>query len=174
MKISEFSSIALELSKIMKAHKGIEKHVALHKQFEGWMQVELVRLLEESGLINSLQVEYNVSKSIEENYVDVYFKSDNESWAVELKVLKTNSITANDSMQFTPTNLTWVINDGIRLNETDIQMKVLLFFVYPTCDQNTYWQKRLKDLNHGYKLHGKYPIKWHDIDIEGILYLYVN
>lgn len=173
--MSIICAIVNKLAKMVENHVGVAHLLINRKRFEGWMQVEVVRLLSEAG-IEEITVE-SINRSGTGYYDISYRDKAGNLWAVELKVL-TNKNLSWDPMQSTPGPMDRVYADADNMNSDDkVDHKILMFLAYPVVNNSARWLEKLKGLNaRGYSEICKrdFSLEFRKRHIFGVLYAYSN
>lgn len=173
--MKKICNIVDKLARLVENHVGVAHLLMNRKRFEGWMQVEVVRLLSEAG-IQDINVE-NINRSGAGYYDISYHDKAGNLWAIELKVL-TNNNPSWDPLKSTPGPMQRVYEDADNLNlDANVDHKVVLFVAYPVSHDYVYWQAKLRELTaKGFfeLCHREFSLEFREHRIYGVLYAYSN
>ena len=147
-----------QLKNTIETHEGLSVFAKERAKFEGWLKVELCRILASS--------KQNVTP--EKLRVDIVA----QKWAIELKTVNTNLRYPNVINKHRPItkNVEGVIKDIKKLKNISIENKAVVFVVFPAKHNNSFWQTQLS------RISGMFPGLQHaDFSfkngIPGIIYL---
>lgn len=173
--MSIICAIVNKLAKMVENHVGVAHLLINRKRFEGWMQVEVVRLLSEAG-IEEINVE-SINRSGTGYYDISYRDKAGNLWAIELKVL-TNKNLSWDPMQSTPGPMDRVYADADNMNSDDkVDHKILMFLAYPVVNNSARWLEKLKGLNaRGYSeiCQREFIVDFRKRSISGVIYVFIK
>ncbi len=128
MRISSFRDLAsiifTELGELIACHKGLEVFAVKRAKFEGWVKVEIIRILKR----------YFNRVVPEVDSIDVVA----DDWAIELKTVNTSyrypgvqAITRSIT-----SNIKGIIKDIEKLKNSNYPNKIVLFIVFPLPDES--------------------------------------
>lgn len=129
-----FDLITDQLVPKLESHRGLAVFARKRSKFEGWLKVELVSLLSE----------HFQDVAPEKDRFDLTF----DDWAVELKTTNTNyrfPNVENRSRPFT-LNVQGVLLDILKLRQSSVKNKAVLFISFPARHENPNWQKKLRNI----------------------------
>ena len=165
MKRVEFTTLAdiifRELSKATAEHEGLEVFAIERAKFEGWVKVELVRILRK----------YSKSIVPEKEGVDIVA----DEWAIEIKTINTNYTCHLVKKKHRPIteNVKGILEDIEKLkNYTKYKNRVVFFIVFPLPESamNTWQEKHLSKIQANLRRLLSYRFKFKN-NVPGVMYL---
>ncbi len=173
--LKKIHAIVNNLAKLVEDHAGVAHLLFNKKRFEGWIQVEVVRLMSEMG-IKEIHLE-NTNHSGTGYYDISFYDKSMHRWAIELKVLTNNNLSW-DPLDSTPGPMKRVYEDADNLNlDVNVNHKVLLFLAYPVSNKSTRWLTKLQGLNaRGYReiCQREFIVNFSNRRIIGLIYAFAN
>ena len=123
-----------KLKPVLEENKGLAIFARERAKFEGWLKVELVKIL--SNYFDNIIPE--------KNRIDITF----EDWAIELKTINTNIRYKNVINKHRPItmNIDGVVSDIINLKLVNYTNKGIIFIAFPIEHNNPNWQLHLNKI----------------------------
>jgi len=165
VKKMEFGTLAnvifRELGRIIAEHEGLEVFAVERAKFEGWVKVELVRILRK----------YFKSVVPEKEGIDIIAGE----WAIEIKTINTSYTCPLVKKKYRPItlNVKGIIKDIEKLrNNTKYKNKVVFFIVFPLPENamNTWQGKHLGKIQSNLRRHLSYRFRFKN-NVPGVMYL---
>lgn len=124
------------LKDILQHHDGIGIFAANRSKFEGWLKVELIKILKDGGYKNILP---------EEDRIDVTFGK----WAMELKTCNTNYRYKNVINKIRPItkNIREIIDDIRELDKSKYEYNAVFFIAFPLNHGNDKWKQHINKIS---------------------------
>lgn len=151
--------IQSDLIMLLSQNKGLNQFAKYRSKFEGWLKVELVKILNENRL----------EAIPEKDRIDITIK---EEWAIELKTVNTNYRYLNVENKTRPItkNISSILKDIEKLKYNKFKNKAIIFITFPVEHSFPYWKMHLKKIEKELN-EIKFKQFFFENEIPGVLYI---